>query len=112
MKNCIILHGCTDDEKDNPTGHWISWVKKELENKNIQTIVPLMPEPWNADYYKWKKEFDKLNVNEETILIGHSCGAAFLIRWLGDTKRKIKKLILVAPWVLPDKSYPEGENKK
>jgi predicted alpha/beta hydrolase family esterase len=31
-------------------------------------------------------------------LIGHSCGCAFLVRWLGETGIKIRKLILVAPW--------------
>jgi len=25
-----------------------------------------------------------------------------LVRWLGDSKRKIKKLILVAPWKIPN----------
>ncbi len=36
-------------------------------------------------------------------LVGHSCGCAFLVRWLGETKRKIFKLILVAPWKIPDR---------
>ena len=49
-------------------------------------------------YEKWKLEFEKQNINEESTLIGHSCGCAFLVRWLGDSKRKIDKLILVAPW--------------
>ena len=56
VKNCIILHGCPDDEKDNPVGHWILWAKKEFENKEIKTFVPLMPKPWKANYYKWKKD--------------------------------------------------------
>lgn len=36
-------------------------------------------------------------------MIGHSCGTSFIVRWLGDTKQKIKELILVAPWKIPDK---------
>ena len=28
----------------------------------------------------------------------------FLVRWLGETKRKISKLILVAPWKIPQES--------
>jgi len=63
-----------------------------------------MPFPWKPDYDKWKKEFERYNVNENTILIGHSCGCAFLVRWLGETKKKIFKLILVAPWKIPDKN--------
>ena len=43
-----------------------------------------------------------MKVDEETILVGHSCGCAFLVRWLGETKKKVKKLILVAPWKIPD----------
>ena len=63
-----------------------------------------MPEPWKPDYEKFKKEFEKYKVDENTILVGHSCGCAFLVRWLGETKKKIYKLILVAPWKIPKKN--------
>ena len=103
--NCIIVHGCPSDAEKamNPKTrtydkHWIPWIKKMLEEKGIKTQVPLMPEPWKAEYQKWKNEFDKLDINENSILIGHSCGCSFLVKWLGETKQKVKKLILVAPW--------------
>ncbi len=110
-KKCIIIHGCTsDDEKEemNPETrtydkHWIPWIKNQLISKNIETKTPLMPLPWQPDYEKFKDEFEKYNVDKDTILVGHSCGCAFLVRWLGETKRKISKLILVAPWKIPDK---------
>ena len=57
-----------------------------------------MPTPWAPDFKEWKAELDKYEVDESTILIGYSCGAAFLVRWLGETEKKISKLILVAPW--------------
>lgn len=107
MKKVIIVHGKADDEKDNPAGHWIPWLKKNLEKNAFEVFIPLMSKPWIPNYENWKKNFDKLNIDEETILIGHSCGAAFLVRWLGDTKKKIKKLILVAPWKIS-----ERENEK
>ena len=62
-----------------------------------------MPDPWEPDYEKFRTEFEKCEVNDNTILVGHSCGSAFLVRWLGETKRKISKLILVAPWKTADK---------
>jgi predicted alpha/beta hydrolase family esterase len=62
-----------------------------------------MPSPWYPDYEKFKKEFEKYSVNENTILIGHSCGSSFLVRWLGETKRKIFKLILFTPWKVHQK---------
>ncbi|MBU2523192.1 MAG: alpha/beta hydrolase [Nanoarchaeota archaeon] len=111
MKNVIIIHGCPSDEEkamDPKTRtydkHWIQWIKKELIARGIKTETPLMPSPWEPNYEKFKKEFEKYNVDEDTILIGHSCGCAFLSRWLGETKKKIKKLILVAPWKIPDKN--------
>ena len=112
--NCIIVHGCPSniEKAMNPETrtydkHWIPWIKRELEKRGIKTFVPLMPEPWKPNYENWKKEFDKLPVNENTILIGHSCGGAFLVRWLGETKKEINRLILVAPWKLP---YGRGKN--
>lgn len=63
-----------------------------------------MPDPWEPDYNKYKKEFEKYKIDENSILVGHSCGCAFLVRWLGETKQKIRKLILVAPWKIPDKN--------
>jgi predicted alpha/beta hydrolase family esterase len=103
--NCIIIHGCPSNVEKamNPKTrtydkHWIPWLKKELVSEGIKTEAPLMPTPWEPDYEKFKKEFEKYEVSENTILIGHSCGSAFLVRWLGETKKKISKLILVAPW--------------
>lgn len=102
--NCIIIHGCpsrnseSDPNKRTYDKHWIPWIKKQLISRGIKTIVPLMPTPWRPDYEKFKQEFEKNDVDKETALIGHSCGCAFVVRWLGESKRKISKLILVAPW--------------
>lgn len=110
MKQVIILHGCPSDAEKamNPETrtydkHWISWTKERLTGKGIKTETPLMPEPWYPDYEKFKSEFEKYEVNENTVLVGHSCGSAFLVRWLGESKKSIAKLILVAPWKIPSK---------
>ena len=63
-----------------------------------------MPSPWHPDYETFKKVFEKYPVTKNTILIGHSCGSAFLVRWLGESKRKINKLILVAPWKITEQT--------
>ena len=109
-KRVFLIHGCpSNDEKGmNPETrtydkHWIPWIKKELTERGIEVITPLMPNPWEPDYEKFKKEFEKHEVNDDTTLVGHSCGCAFLVRWLGETKQKISRLILVAPWKIPDK---------
>jgi predicted alpha/beta hydrolase family esterase len=117
-KTCIIIHGCPADESelldtnsdDVYFKHWIPWTKEKLLERGIDTITPLMPTPWQPDYLKFKKEFEKYNVDENTVLIGHSCGCAFLVRWLGESKQKINKLILVAPWKIARKNDKFREN--
>ena len=99
--NCIIIHGSPrSPEHWVPIGskkRWITWIKEELEKRGIKAFTPNMPIPWQPVYKDWKDEFQKLPINDESILVGHSAGGAFLPRWLGETKQKIKKLILVAP---------------
>ena len=92
-----------DPERRTYDKHWIPWTKKNLAALGINTETPLMPNPWAPVYEDFKKEFEKLVVSENTTLIGHSCGCAFLVRWLGESKKKIKKLVLVAPWKIADK---------
>jgi predicted alpha/beta hydrolase family esterase len=108
--NCIIIHGCPPNIEGaiNPETrtydkHWIPWLKRNLIEVGIKTETPLMPEPWSPNYEKFKVEFEKYEVDENTVLVGHSCGAAFLVRWLGETKKNFFKLILVAPWRIPNK---------
>jgi leucyl-tRNA synthetase len=108
ISNVVIVHGSpSKNQKEmNPNTrtydkHWIPWLKDELEKRKINAYTPLMPEPWEPNYENWKKEFEKININENSILIGHSAGTTFLVRYLSETKKKIKKLILVAPWNIP-----------
>lgn len=109
MSNVYIIHGCPSDEEKamNPETrtydkHWIPWAKKELESRGFTVSTPLMPNPWEPNYEEFKKEFEKNAISEDSTLIGHSCGCAFLVHWLGDSKQKVKKLILVAPWKVAD----------
>jgi len=101
--NCIIVHGSNPTEEGSRKGlpenerHWKFWLKEELEKKGIEVSNDLYPKDWNPDYDEWEKVFEKNNIDENTILVGHSAGGAFLVRWLGEKKKKIKKLILVSP---------------
>lgn len=104
--NCIIVHGCPSDSSEGKTKeyakHWMPWIRKKLTSLGIKTNIPLMPKPWRPDYETFKKEFEKYPVTKDTFLIGHSCGSSFLVRWLGESKRRVNKLILVAPWKITE----------
>ncbi|PIS42431.1 MAG: leucine--tRNA ligase [Candidatus Kerfeldbacteria bacterium CG08_land_8_20_14_0_20_40_16] len=99
-----IIHGSPSRNKSQDQGytgeenqHWIPWLKESLEAKGVVVYNPRMPKAWQPDYQEWKKAVEKLEINENSVLIGHSAGGAFLPRWLGETKKRINKLILVVP---------------
>jgi hypothetical protein len=105
MANCIIVHGSSPTEKDSKERHWKSWLKRELEKKGIEVSNELYPEDWLPDYGKWKEVFEKNKISENTVLVGHSAGTAFILRWLSENKRKVNKVILIAPSVVKAGKY-------
>jgi predicted alpha/beta hydrolase family esterase len=70
-----------------------------LQQKNIEVFRPLIPTPRNKSYEYFKQAFAKydIDINEKSVLIGHSCGGTFLVRRLSENDKKIAKLLLVAP---------------
>ncbi|HYD35825.1 MAG TPA: alpha/beta fold hydrolase [Vitreimonas sp.] len=99
-----VLHGCPPSEamlmpKEK---RWMNWLADKLQEKGLDATALDMPVSWNPKYVEWKKEFEKYPVTEKTVVVGHSCGGAFIVRWLLDTGRKIHKLILVAPARVPE----------
>lgn len=111
MKNAIILHGTSDKEEyysdKYPSAsnfHWLPWLQKQLLIKDIHAVTPEMPHGYAPDYDVWKKEFERYEITPETILVGHSCGGGFIVRYLSENKdMTVGNVILVAPWLDPDK---------
>lgn len=109
MKKVIILHGMPSKEeffdpasKSPSKDHWLSWLKEKLLNERIAVKAPELPVPYAPVYEQWKEMFEKFSVDKETALVGHSCGAGFLVRYLSENKVHVGKVILVAPWIDPD----------
>ncbi len=111
-RNAILIHGTCDKEEyysnKYPTAsnsHWFPWLSKQLIILDIPTVSVEMPNSYMPNYSTWKKEFERFDITPETILIGHSCGGGFLIKWLSQNKDiKVNNVILVAPWLDPHKS--------
>jgi len=116
MKNAIILHGKPGKEEyydpQFPAGgnnHWLPWLQKQLIIRDIAAYTLEVPNSWKPDYPTWKKEFERFDITPETNLVGHSCGAGFLVRWLSEHKdKKVGKVVLVAPWMDPFKNEGTG----
>jgi uncharacterized protein len=107
MKNAIIIHGMPEKEEyekipEQSKEHWYPWLLSKLEEDKILTTVPDMPTPYAPVYEQWRDIFERIPRTKETILIGHSGGAGFLVRWLSEHDEHVGKVVLVAPWIDPD----------
>lgn len=92
MKNLVMIHGYNGI----PKIYW--WLKQELEEKGYSVVMPEFPPQENVIYDKWKVILDeyKREINAETILIAHSIGNEFIIKYLTENNIKIKMYISLA----------------
>jgi len=100
----ILLHGWTNGDiagipefLPDSEQNWMGWTKKELEKLGYHVSTPFLRYGYKSEYDDWKREIEKLDIDDDTILVGWSSGGAFWVRWLSENKRRVKKLILVAP---------------
>ncbi|MEK7519809.1 MAG: alpha/beta hydrolase [Patescibacteria group bacterium] len=110
MKTAIILHGMPSKKEyfnsksqAQSSKHWLPWLQRQLILKGALAQTVELPEPYKPVYKKWRSAFEQFILRKDTMLIGHSCGAGFLVRWLSENKKiKVGKVALVAPWLDPD----------
>lgn len=109
MKRAIIIHGYNEESEfldaTRPAAsndHWIAWLQRQLLLKRIEAQAPEMPGFFKPNYESWKEMLDRFTPDNETMLVGHSCGGGFLVRWLCESNVKVDKVVLVAPWLDPD----------
>lgn len=102
MKNIVFIHWyaskdmCSRLEPLN-TIWWYWWLQNKLKKNWYKVFNPLIEKLWEWKYNKWKDTFEKLEYNEDTIIIAHSAWVAFIVRFLWEVNKKIDKLILIAP---------------
>lgn len=116
MKNAIILHGMPSKrEYYDPNVlsmsnlHWIPWLQSQLIKHDIMAATPEMPHAYAPDWKAWVREVERFEVGPETLLVGHSCGGGFWVRYLSERKDlRVGKVVLVAPWTDPDRDHTKG----
>lgn len=109
-QNAILVPGRPDKEEhydpkraSNSEDHWFSWLKRQLILQDIHAVSIEPPFPFRPRYEDWKREFERFEINPNTILVGHSCGGGFLVRYLSEhPDLQVGKVALVAPWINPD----------
>lgn len=78
--NAFIIHGAYGSPEEN----WFPWLENRLQENGVQTFVPDFPTPEGQKLANWMDVFDRYSgeVNEETIMVGHSLGPAFILNLL------------------------------
>lgn len=116
MKNAIILHGGPSKEEyydpkmpSMSNAHWIPWLQGQLLKNEIAAATPEVPHAFDRDWVVWNHEVERYEIGPETILVGHSTGAGFWIKYLSiHPNLKVGKVILVAPWLDPDHEHTKN----
>lgn len=94
MPKAIIIHG----SKGSPEGNWFPWLAEKLSQHGYTTYVPRMPTPEGQSLSSWREAFnDQVGILEsDSIVIGHSTGALFVLRLLESIKEPINTAVVVA----------------
>ncbi len=113
MNNAIILHGGpSKEEYFNPkhpspsNSYWIPWLQGKLIQAGIPTSTPEVPLAYDRNWAVWTKEVERFEIGVKTILIGHSTGAGYFIKYLCiHPNLRINRVYLIAPWLDPDREH-------
>lgn len=113
MKNAIILHGLPSKEEyydpaypSASNSHWLPWLQKHLMIHGIKADTPEVPHVYEPNYNTFVKEVERFDITPGTLLVGHSMGAGFWVRYLSEhPKITVDKVVLVAPWLNLDHEY-------
>ena len=113
MKKVIVVHGWGG----NPKGDWFPWLKEKLKEDFVEVIIPEMPDTLHPTIDAWLSPLADAadDIDEDTILIGHSIGCQTILRFVeklpGNTK--VGGIILVAAWLhLTDETWDEEYTKE
>lgn len=78
---------------------WKDSLQEEL-GESFEVFVPKMPNVTNARFEEWKIWFERIidKLDENIILIGHSLGGIFLVKYLSENRlsKEVKATVLVA----------------
>lgn len=109
MKNAIVLHGGPSKEEyydpktpSESNAHWLPWLQGQLLKAEIATATPEVPHAFDRHWQTWQTEVTRFDITPETILVGHSTGAGFFVKYLSiHPEITVGKVVLVAPWLDP-----------
>jgi len=104
MTTVFVIHGISGSSQEN----WFPWLKERLESFGVKVIVLNFPDADNPKLGEWLDYFKQYasELDEDSIVIGHSLGVPFLLSVL--EKQKVKAAFFVAGFCsLPDNGFKD-----
>jgi len=92
----LIVHGAYG----HPEGNWFPWLKQALQAYG-NVVIPQFPTPEGQNLDAWRAIAHRAlakSVPHETVLIGHSSGAIFVLRLAEETPQPFKAVFPVCPF--------------
>lgn len=92
MKTVFLIHGY------NGIPPIFTWLEEELAKRGYQVIIPEFPNREKIDFNSWIKTLDlyKDKFDENTIIIAHSIGNSFALRYININNIHLKLFISLA----------------
>lgn len=95
--NVILIHGSFGK----PFENWFPWLENKLSETNkVECVIPTFPTPEKQEFVYWEEllnYYHKIGkMNNNSIVIGHSCGAIFATKYLSKHNINVKALITVS----------------
>ncbi len=96
MKRVIIVHGWDGTPKEG----WFPWLKRELEAKGFEVVVPQLPDAESPSIEKWVPALAAVvgTPDRDTYFVGHSMGCQTIARYLEglDDSLRVGGIVYVA----------------
>lgn len=84
----IIVHGW----EGYPEEGWFPWLKKELEAKGVDVVVPQLPDAETPRIEIWVPALATIvgAIDEQTFFVGHSMGCQAIVRLLAEQSEGVQ----------------------
>ena len=113
--NIVFCHGVEPpgcEPSYNPNKSWKDWLQFTVETQNdIIMQIPRFPHAsvLGMKYAEWAEIMDRQQIDNDTVLIGHSGGGGFILKYISlNPLLHPKQIILVAPWCDTGGANPFG----
>lgn len=118
MKTALILHGvCPEEEfffskRPSPSNAWwLPWLQQQFLRAGWQCQTPGTPASLPPVLCRMERNFRMVQTQKLSLLVGHGAGAGFAVKYMQERRLRLEKLLLVAPWLDPEREFDVSANR-